>query len=251
MFTNNSPWHESGFSVLLPSVSEPREKKQTKTSTYTNAPYSLSISSPQGQYTGWPIIKHQQVTNKCHTWRCKFTSNGEPHRSPPNYHRSPPNCLILDRIVIVLDRTAIVLNWTVIILRWTFIVLDQTVIILHPTVIILSTKLSSFSTELSLFSTKTSKQFTVATQFPGLAVGQTVSGYFSLPHTPDLPTLSCLSDDRYVYKTLPCAGLFPGARSCSLNRYSPEYAYVSSANRDPDTHSWVGGPPSTSIRVYE
>ena len=34
--------------------------------------------------------------------------------------------------------------------------------------------------------------------------------------TPALPTVSCLSGDRYVNKTLPRAGLFPGARSCAF-----------------------------------
>ena len=35
-----------------------------------------------------------------------------------------------------------------------------------------------------------------------------------------------------------------------INPYSPGYSYLSSANRDPDTRTWVGGP-STGIRVHE
>ena len=47
---------------------------------------------------------------------------------------------------------------------------------------------------------------------------------------PALPPLSCLSDDRYVYTTLPLAGLFPGAQSCTFRGSSLLSYVVSSLN---------------------
>ena len=68
-------------------------------------------------------------------------------------------------------------------------------------------------------STEPSQQFTVSSHF--LRPGGGSDRLWLLrttrhTSTPALPTLSCLSGDRYVYKTLPRAGLFPGARSCAF-----------------------------------
>ena len=118
---------------------------------------------------------------------------------------------VLDQTVIVLDRTVIVLDRTVIVLYRTIIVLDRIVIVLDRSVTAIYGILSlnflrpgGGSDRLWLLRTAR--------------------------HTsaPALPTLSCLSDDRYVNKTLPCAGLFPGARSC---------AFKASASRAPDLGS--------------
>ena len=97
----------------------------------------------------------------------------------------------------VLDRTVIVLDQTVIVLDQTVIVLDQTVIVLDRTAITI----------------------TVSSHF--LRPGGGSDRLWLLRNTrhtstPALPTLSCLSGDRYVCKTLPRAGLFPGTRSCAF-----------------------------------
>ena len=55
--------------------------------------------------------------------------------------------------------------------------------------------------------------------------------------TPALTTVSCLSCDRYVYKTLPRAGLFPGARSCAFKPISIPSAQCSNAS-DNNDHGW-------------
>ena len=54
---------------------------------------------------------------------------------------------------------------------------------------------------------------------------------------------------------LKCSAAFPRQITCvalfiAFNPYSPGYSYVSSANRDPDTRTRVGGP-STGIHVHE
>ena len=86
-----------------------------------------------------------------------------------------------------------------------------------------STELSSFPTELSSLSMEL--QFTASSHFFRTGVGRTVSGYFTLQDTPahrppnsllSQCTLSCLSGDRCIYLTLPCAGLLPAAWSCAF-----------------------------------
>ena len=100
---------------------------------------------------------------------------------------------VLDRTVIVLDRTVIVLDRTVIVLNRIVIVLDRSVIAIYVILSLNFLQLGCGSDRLWLLRTAR--------------------------HTsaPALPTLSILSGDRYVNKTLPRAGLFPGARSCAFN----------------------------------
>ena len=93
----------------------------------------------------------------------------------------------------VLNRTVIVLGRTVIVLDRTIIVLDRSVIAIYGIFSLNFLRLGGGSDRLWLLRTTRHTS------------------------TPALPTLFCLSDDRYVYKTLPRAGLFPGARSCAIN----------------------------------
>ena len=114
---------------------------------------------------------------------------------------------VLDRTVIILDRTVIVLDRTVIVLGRTVIVLDWTVIVLERTVIVLDRTVTAIYGILSL------NFLRLGCEWDRLWL------LCAARHTsaPALPTLSCLSGDRYVNKTLSCAGLFPGVRSCAFN----------------------------------
>ena len=100
---------------------------------------------------------------------------------------------VLDRTVIVLDRTIIVLDRTIIVLDRIVIVLDRSVIAIYGIFSLNFLLLGGGSDHLWL-----------------LRAARHTSA-------PALPTLSILSSDRYVNKTLPRAGLFPGARSCAFN----------------------------------
>ena len=86
---------------------------------------------------------------------------------------------VLDQTVIILDQTDIVLDQTVIILDRTDIVLDRTVIVLLRTVITICGVLS----------------FPSAWRWvrPSL-----VNSHYQTHQRTALPSLSCLSDDRYV-----------------------------------------------------
>ena len=98
---------------------------------------------------------------------------------------------VLHRTVIVLHRTVIVLDRTVIVHDRTVIVHDRTVIVLDRTVI----------TIFGIFS------------FLLLGGGSDrlwLLGTTRHTSTPALPSLSCLSGDRYVYKTLPALVCFLG-----------------------------------------
>ena len=114
---------------------------------------------------------------------------------------------VLDQTVIVLDRTIIVLDLTIIVLDRTIIVLDRTVIVLDRIVIVLDRSVIAIYGILSLNFLR-----------PGCGSDR-LWLLRAVRHTsaPALPTLSCLSGDRHVNKTLPRAGLFPGARSCAFN----------------------------------
>ena len=92
----------------------------------------------------------------------------------------------------VLDRTVIVLDRTVIILDRTVIVLDRSVIAIYGIFSLNFLRLGGGSDRLWLLR----------------AVRHTSA--------PALPTLSILRGDRFVCKTLSCAGLFPGAWSCAF-----------------------------------
>ena len=95
-----------------------------------------------------------------------------------------------------------VLDQTVIVLDWTDTVLDRIVI-----------------TICGVLSFPLARRWVRLWVRPSL-VRPTVSGYLhTTRHTSTLalPTLSCLSGDGYVYRTLPRAVLFPGARSCAFN----------------------------------
>ena len=121
---------------------------------------------------------------------------------------------VLDRTVIVLDRTVIVIDRTIIVLDRTVIVLDRTIIVLDRIVIVLDRSVIAIYGILSLNFLR-----------PGCG-----SDRLWLPcaarHTsaPALPTLSCLSGDRNVNKTLPRSGLFPGARSCAFKAFASRAA---------------------------
>ena len=95
----------------------------------------------------------------------------------------------------VLDRTVIVLNRTIIVLDRIVIVLDRTVTAIYSILSLNFLRPGGGSDHLWLLR--------------------------AARHTraPALPTLSILSGDRYVNKTLPSAGLFPGARSCAFNTF--------------------------------
>ena len=78
-----------------------------------------------------------------------------------------------------------------------------------------------FSTELPLFSTEVSK-CTASSHFLRSGGGSDrlwLLGTTRHTCAPALPTLSYLSDDRYIDKTLPRAGLFPGVRSFAPLRH--------------------------------
>ena len=110
---------------------------------------------------------------------------------------------VLDRTVIVLDRTVIVLDRTIIVLDRTVIVLDRTIIVLDLSVIAIY----------GIFSLN----------FLRLGGGSDLLWLLrAVRHTsaPALPTHSILSGDRSANKTLPRAGLFPGARSCAFKQQS-------------------------------
>ena len=102
---------------------------------------------------------------------------------------------VLDRTVIVLDGTVIVLDGTVIVLDRTVIVLDGTVIVLDRTIIVLDRSVIAIYGIFSL-------------NFLRLGGGSDRLWLLrAMRHTsaPALQTLSILSGDRYVRKTLPCA----------------------------------------------
>ena len=123
------------------------------------------------------------------TLKAQLTSSREPRLSRPN-------CLVLDRTVSFsteLSRSRPNCDCS----RPNCDFLDRTVIVLDRTVITIYGVLS----------------------FPspgGESVRLWLFGTTRHTSAPALPTLSCVSDDRYVYKTLPYAGLFPGARSCAF-----------------------------------
>ena len=105
---------------------------------------------------------------------------------------------VLDRTVIVLDRTIIVLDRIV-------IVLDRAVTAIYGILSLNFLRPGGGSDRLWLIR--------------------------AARHTsaPALPTLSILSGDRYyVNKTLPSAGLFPGARSCAFKASASRAAYLGS-----------------------
>ena len=114
--------------------------------------------------------------------------------------------IVHDRTVIVLDRTVIVLDRTVIVHDRTVIVLDRTIIVLDQIVIVLDRSVIAIY---GIFSLNFLRLGGGLDRLWLLRAGRHIS-------TPVLPTLSCLSGDRYVNKTLPRAGLFPGARSCAF-----------------------------------
>ena len=83
-------------------------------------------------------------------------------------------------------------------------VLDRTVVVLDRTVIVLY---------------RTVMTINGARSFPLACCGSDRLWLLRVARhtsTSALPTLSCLSGDRYVYKTLPRAGLISGARSCAF-----------------------------------
>ena len=103
----------------------------------------------------------------------------------------------------VLDRTVIVLDRTVIVLDRNIIVLDRSVIAIYGIFSLNFLRLGGGSDHLWFLR----------------AVRHTSA--------PALPTLSILSGDRYVNKTLPRAGLFPGGRSCDrLESGGPGYKSI-------------------------
>ena len=127
---------------------------------------------------------------------------------------------VLDRIVTVLDRTVIVLDRAI-------IVLDRSVIAIYGILSLNFPRPGGGSDRLWL-----------------LHAGRH-------PSAPALPTLSILSGDRYVNKTLPRAGLFPGARSCAFKQptnkpyqFDQEVVFKSSSSAFPSYisgvhHFWV------------
>ena len=147
-------------------------------------------------------INHSETTEG-RQQRRKWTGQGEPWVKGPTSQvaGSPAVC---DRTVIVLDQTVIVLDRTI-------IVLDRSVKAIYGIFSLNFLRLGGGSDRLWL-----------------LRAARHTSA-------PALPTLSILSGDRYVNKTLPRAGLFPGARSCAFKPLRCEGPQVDHFNRPGST----------------